>query len=283
MSTQTLIIPEVFADVVNEKFGICLKMGTLATDYTSDVADITTCGNKVNFPKFDRVASVNTITKGTAITPADINMSDNEADIKHTGGSIRVFDKDEKQIKGATTDKMAQQLVDAMALDLDNSLGATILSEATLFDECNEKTSLTQNDMLSAWSLFGDDVNVDSFSGVAINSRLLPSFLSMDLFINKDYTVSQNKNGIVQDNIIGFFMGVPVIMTNNGTWDSTNSECNTFIIKKGALGYVKQKEVSIEVEREGKLLCNDIIASSLYATKVIDTDGIVVIKATLDD
>lgn len=278
-----LIIGEVIADVVNEKLGKCLKMATLATDYTADVADIATMGDKVHFPKFDRVATANNVTKGTAIVPSEISMTDNDATIKQTGSSVRVYDKDATQIKGNTMDKIAQQIVDAMAVDLDNSLGSTVVDECILISETSQKNSITQNDLLGAWSLFGDDVNVDSFAGIAINSRLLPCFLDMELFVNRDYTVTADNNGLIRDNIVGFFMGVPVVLTNNGTYDSTNDECLTFIIKNGALGYVKQQEVSLEVEREGKLLANDIIASSLYATKVIDTDGIVMIRAAEED
>lgn len=208
-------------------------------------------------------------------------MTGNEADIKQTGGSIRVYDKDATQIKGNTMDKMAQQLIDGMALDLDNALGATAIDEAVLVSPCTVANQLLQSELLTAWGLFGDDVDVDTFAGIAINSLLLPFFLDMDLFINRNYTVTQENNGIINDNIIGFFMGVPVVLTNNQTYDSTAKECVTMIIKKGALGYVKQKEVSLEVEREGKLLCNDIITNSLYATKVIDTDGIVIIRKTV--
>lgn len=53
------------------------------------------------------------------------------------------------------------------------------------------------------------------------------------------------------------------------------------MIKKGALGYVMQQEPTLEVEREGKLLANDIIASDMLATKVMDTDGIVIIRKTI--
>jgi len=45
--------------------------------------------------------------------------------------------------------------------------------------------------------------------------------------------------------------------------------------------YVKQQDITLELEREGKLLANDIIVSDLYATKVMDSDGIVIIRKTI--
>lgn len=278
---MALVIQEVFAQCVNEKLGVALKMGQLATDVTDDVAEITTCGNKIHFPKYDRVATVGEVTKGTALVPSEVSMTDNEADVKQTGGSIRVYDKDAKQIKGATMDNMAQQLADAMVKDMDSSLSNTMDTEATKKSPTANADSITNAELLNAFALFGDDVDYDSFSGIAINSKLLPSFLGMDEFVSVEKTYKHDGNGLIKNNLVGFWMGIPVVVTNNGTWDSTKEECKSYMVKKGALGYVKQQDVTIEVEREAKLLCNDIVASDLYATKVMDADGIVVIRKTV--
>lgn len=278
---MALYISEVFADAINEKLGVALKMGQLATDVTKEVADITTCGDKIHFPKYNRVASVGEVTKGTAMTPAEVSMSDNEATIKQTGGAIRVYDKDEKQIKGATLDNMAQQLVDAMVKDLDTSLSSTMDDEAIKKSPTASATAITNTELLNAFALFGDDVDYDTFSGIAINSRLLPSFLGMDEFVSVEKTYKSEGNGLIKNGLVGYWMGIPVVITNNGTFDTTASECKTYMVKKGALGYVKQSEITLEVERESKLLCNDLVVSSLYATKVMDSDGLVVIRKTV--
>jgi hypothetical protein len=44
---MALFITEVFADTVNEKLGVALKLGAIATDYTNEVAEITTCGDEI--------------------------------------------------------------------------------------------------------------------------------------------------------------------------------------------------------------------------------------------
>ena len=155
---MALIISEVFADAVNEKLGVALKMGQLAVDCTNEVADITTCGDKVHFPKYDRVASVGAVTKGTAVTPTEVSMTDNVAEIKQTGGAIRVYDKDEKQIKGATLDNMAVQLADAMAKDMDTSLSDTMDAEATKKSATANASAITNAELMDGLALFGDDV-----------------------------------------------------------------------------------------------------------------------------
>ncbi|MDD3323354.1 MAG: hypothetical protein PHS59_18110 [Paludibacter sp.] len=269
------------ADAINEKLGVSLKMGQLAVDATNEVADITTCGDEINFPKYERVATVGNVTKGTALVPAEVSMTENKATIKQTGGSIRVYDKDAKQIKGATLDNMASQLVDAMVQDLDSSLSATMDAEATKKSPTASATAITFDEVLNAMALFGDSVEADSWSGLAINSRLLPSFLKMDEFTSVEKTYQSANNGIIKNGLVGYILNIPVVLTNNGTYDSTLSECKSYMIKKGALGYVKQQDVTLEIEREGKLLANDIIVSDLYATKVMDADGIVIIRKTV--
>lgn len=278
---MALIISEVFADAVNEKLGVALKMGQLAVDCTNEVADITTCGDKVHFPKYDRVASVGAVTKGTAVTPTEVSMTDNVAEIKQTGGAIRVYDKDEKQIKGATLDNMAVQLADAMAKDMDTSLSDTMDKEATKKSATANASAITNAELMDGLALFGDDVDYDTFAGIAVNSKLLPSFLGMDEFVSVEKTFKHDGNGLIKNGLVGYWYGIPVVITNNGTFDSAKKECKSYMIKKGALGYVKQQDVTIELEREAKLFANDIVASDLYATKVLDADGIVILRKTI--
>lgn len=279
--SQNLIIPEVMAECINSKLGVALKLGQLATDFTGECAEITSCGSKINFPTFDRVATVGTVTKGTALTPSDVTMTGNEADIVQTGGSIRVYDKDAHSIKSATMENMAQQLADAMAQSLDTRLGTTMDSKATKKSVCASATAITNAELMNGLALFSDDVDYDTFAGIAINSKLLPSFLAMDEFVSVEKTYTADKSGLIKNGLVGFWFGIPVVLTNNATYDSTAKECKTYMIKKGALGYVKQQDVTLEVEREAKLLANDIVTSSLIATNVMDADGIVIIRKTV--
>lgn len=282
---MALIIPEVFAETVNEKLNVSFKMAQLATDVTNQVSDITTCGDKIHFPTFDRVATVSEVTKGKALVPAEVSMTDNVADIKQTGGSIRVYDKDATQIKGATYDAMAQQLTDAMVADIDTALGATIDAEAKLKSglvNTDPVEQVTYTDLVNALGYFGDQVDYDSFAGIAINSKLLPSFLQMNEFVSVEKTYNRtNDNGLIKNGLVGYFLNIPVVLTNNATYDDKLKETKTYIIKKGALGYVLQKGVTVETEREAKLLATDIVVSDLYATKVMDKDGIVVMRKTI--
>lgn len=278
---QNLIIPEVFADAVNEKLSNTIRVGSIAFDATALVPNILVAGNKINFPTFDRVASVADITKGTAITPIALNMTGNEATIKSVGGSIRVYDSEAKQIKGAVMDNMVEQISDAMRMRIDSDLVVAMDADATRKSPTASGTAITATELMNGMALFGDDIDTESFAGIIINSRLYPSLVGMTEFTSTEKTYANMGNGLVKNGLCGYWLGIPVIVCNNNTYDTTTSECKTYMAKKNALGYVFQKDIMIEQEREVKLLCTDIVASSLYATKLIDKDGVVIIRKTV--
>lgn len=278
---MAIVVPVVFADAVNEKMGVALKMGMLADDISDQVSEISEMGSECNFPKYDRIAEISEITKGTAVVPKEVSMTENKAPIKQTGGAIRVYDKDEVQIKGKTMDNMAAQLADGMAKDLDDALSAVMLAKATKKSPQANATSVTADEIWTALDLFGDDRDTDRFKGIAINSRLLSSFMKMDEFVDVQKTYQTDGNGLVKNGLVGYFAGIPVYLTNNGTWDTSASETITYIVQKGACGFVNQKDVTVEIEREAKLFANDIVTNRLYAVNVLDSDGIVLLRKTV--
>lgn len=269
------VIPEVFADAVNAAMGVKLRVGNLATDYTELVDDITTYGDKVHFPTIDRLTDAATVTVGTAMTPDTVSMTDAYATIKQVGKSVRVYDKYSVQVKGALKDKLAQQLGESMAKSVDADLVNSIRSEAVYKD--STLTSLTQADIETAFDVFGDDVDNDTFAGILINSRLRKVFMTMQAFTDATKTYAHNGNGIIQNGIIGYWNGtIPVYVSNNGTY--ADSKSLLAIVKKDALGIVWQKVPTIEEEREAKLLATDLVASEMYATKLVHTDGVSVLE-----
>ena len=166
---MALIIPTVFADAVNANLEQTIRIGSVAFDATPLVPDVLIAGNEVNFPRFDRVAEVGDITKGTAIVPEVLNMTDNKAPIKNIGGSVRVYDSEAKQIKGAVMDNMVQQVSDAMRTRIDSDLAKTMDDNATKKSATASGTAITSDELMAGMALFGDDIDTDSFAGIIIN------------------------------------------------------------------------------------------------------------------
>lgn len=278
---MSIIIPQVFADAVNDSMGVALRVGRVATDFTDMVEEITQYGGSVHFPVIDRISDAEAVTKGVAIVPDTVSMTDAEAEIKQVAKSVRIFDKDQAQVKSALKDKMAEQLGQAMAKAVDRDLVEEMKANAVYQENITE---LTAGAIEGAFDVFGDDVDSDSFAGIIINPALRSVITVMDEFVSATKTNTAEGNGIVRDGIIGLWNNIPCILSGNGTsgtisvGGSDKDAKMLFVIKKDALGYVTQKEAQIEEEREAKLLATDLVASELYAVKLVKTNGVSVLN-----
>lgn len=269
-----IITPKIFADVVNARLGVKLRVTKLATDYTEAVGDITTYGSEVHFPVIDRITDAAVVEKGTPMVPDELNMTDAVAPIKQVGKSVRLYDKDSTQVKGATKDKLATQLADAMAKAVDTDLVEDIRKNSTYKDTAPELTAEVVDE---AFNVFGDDVDNSTFAGIIIHSTLRPAFMKMDAFTSATRTTSAEGNGVVIDGCIGYYNGtIPVFVTDNGTL--AEGKYLMAIIKVDALGVIWQKVPTVEEERESKLLATDLVASELYAAKLLHADGVSVVE-----
>lgn len=280
---NTLIIPEVFADAVNAKLDSTLRIGRVAFDATPSVSEVMKYGNTIHFPKLNRVVVASEVTKGTAIVPSAVDMTDMSATVKQVAGAARVYDVEASQIKGRVMDNMVTQVADAMAKKIDMDLVAAMDADIVYKQATSVANSITAAELTGALTLFGDDIDTSSFAGIVVNSRLLNSLMAMDEFTNveRTYNKAEQANGLIVDGIVGYFIGIPVIVCNTGTHDATTDECKTYIVKRDALGYIFQRDIQVELERESKLLATDIIASSLYAVKLLDTAGAAVLRKTV--
>lgn len=279
---NTLVIPELFSEAVNSKMDVSLRVGKLATDMTDLAEDIRTCGDTIHFPTFDRISDAATVVKGAPLVPEEVNMSDSTAKIKQVGKSVRIYDKDSIQIKGAMKDRMAEQMGEVMAKDVDKNLVDEMDTSAVYKVPTSMAESVSALEIEAAFDCFGDDVDSASFAGILINHRLRSDFVNMDEFTSISKTYAKDSNGVVENGIVGYWLGViPVIICDNNTYDATAKECKTYLVRKDALGVIWQKEVTIEEEREGKLLATDLIASDLYAVKLMDTKGCVILRKTV--
>lgn len=277
---NTLVIAELFSEAVNAKMDIALRVGKLATDMTDLAAeDIRTCGDTIHFPTFDRISDAADVVKGTPLVPEEVNMSDSVAKIKQVGKSVRIYDIDSVQVRGAMKDRMAEQLAQTMAKDVDSSL-IKEMDDNAVYKVASPSLDITAIE--SAFDCFGDDVDSASFAGILINHRLRKVFTAMDEFVSISKTYAKDGNGVIENGVCGYWLGtIPVIICDNSTYDTNLLETKTYIVKKNALGVIWQKEVTIEEEREGKLLATDLIASDLYAVKLMDTKGCAVIRKTI--
>ena len=281
---MAVIIPEVFGDAVNARLGVKLRAAQLATDYTN-LLDITEYGDTIHFPQIDRITAATEVTKGTPLVPSDVKMTDSEAKIKQVGTAVRLYDKDSIQVKGALKDNLAIQVADALAVAVDADLVKSIKTDAAYKEDLESFEELTQAKIDSAFDVFGDDVDNDSFSGILINSKLRSTFMNFPAFTDANKTFNGlNGNGIVRNGVIGYWNGtIPVIVGDNETYETDGKKALVAIVKKDALSVIWRRQPSIEEARAALHLATDIVAQELYATKLTRTDGVSVLTVKLGE
>ncbi|ADK14736.1 hypothetical protein [Clostridium ljungdahlii] len=275
---MTLIIPQVYSQIVREKFLGKIRVALLATPI-GDLPEFAQQGDTIHFPKWKIIGDATEVVKGTQSAIETLDQDDSTAKIKFIDKIVRCYDYDSVTEIGNQLEEASSQQAVVFARALDTDL-CTEASTTDLKTATASATAITAAELDTALANYGDDADVDDMAGIVVNSRIDSSFYSMDEFVDVNKTFTQTGNGIVRNGMIGYFRGIPVFHSNHGTFDSTTNECKSFIIKKDALGYKEKKAINIVEEREEKLHCSDIVGSYMYAVKML-TDGIIMLKKTI--
>ncbi len=273
-----LIIPEIYAGLVREKFEGKIKIAGLATNL--GILKNSNVGESVTFPKYKTIGDANEVVKGTASPISELEQTSSQATIKMIDKIVRVYDIDDMTALGNHIEEASNQQAIVFARKLDKDLVAEALT-SPLKSATTGATTITPGEINAGLALFGDEQDTEEMAGIVVNSLLASSFYNMQEFITATRTDVAMGNGIVRSGVIGFFRGIPVYMADHGTYDSVKSECVSFIIKKNALAYMEKRAISIKEEREEKIHCSDLIGSYIYACKLISDDGVVVLRKTI--
>ncbi len=276
---MSLIKPNVYAELVREKFEGRVKVLQLASDL-GNIPEFASHGETIVFPKWALISDASEMSKGTALVPEELQQTQSSATVKQVGKAIRVFDSENLTAIGNQLDEGARQTSIVMARKIDTDLIAEMMTSDLKSATANAK-AITSIELDNALQLYGDERDVDDFAGIIVNSLLIPSFMGMKEFVDAMNTTVTTGNGLVRNGLLGFFRGIPVYVSDKGTYNGVSNECITFIIKKNALGYKMKKNIDIELEREAKLKATDIVADMMYAVKLVADDGVVIVKKTI--
>lgn len=276
---MALIKPEIYAPLVREKFDGQIKIAKMAMDL--GILTNTTVGETVTFPKWKIGSDATEVVKGTPIGTEALDQTSTQATIKQVApkGKI-IYDIDNITALGNAINEAATQDGILIARKLDADLIAEALT-SPLKSATAAAKAITGAEIMTALTLYGDERDTEDFAGIVINSLLLPSFIGMTEFVSADKTYTTDGNGIVRGGVVGYFLGIPVVMTDKGTYDATAQECITFIIKKNSLGYMTKRDINTEVERNAGLKANTVYSDMVYAVALIADDGVVVVRKTI--
>lgn len=273
---MALIVPEVYSEMTREKF-----LGrVMVAPHTMALGELKgQVGDTVHFPKFKTITDAKEIVKGSAMGVEELDQTDSTAKIKQIGKAIRVFDIDEVTAMGEQINEASNQQATVFARDLDKALINECVSNAVLKYQ-KDVTALDNNGVFEALALFGDEQDVEDFEGIFVHSLCLGKLYSLDGFVNANNVLSNVENGKITKGLCGYFRGIPIYLTDRA-FDDVAKEPVVIMLKKNALAYMEKRAINIELEREAKLKATDIVGDYIYATKLINDKGVVVIKKTV--
>jgi hypothetical protein len=272
-----VIVPEVYAELVREKVAgkvmvaqACKVLGDLKGKV----------GETLTMPKWAYIGDAKDIVLGTPMEATNMKQTSTTATIKMIAApAISVNDYDDVVELGSALDEASKQQGTSIArkLDIDaiNEGKKTVLQK-----QLATKNTVTFDEMNAILGLYGDDANASDFEFIAIHSVFIPSFLKMDGFVSAEVTFTAQGNGIQLNNLLGYFRGIPVVVSDR-LYDNTNTEGFILTIKKDSIGLIPKESPFTEVARDASTRTNTIFTSQYYAMALIDDAGVVLAQTVL--
>lgn len=274
----SLIKPEVYAKIVEEK----MKGKMILTNWADQVGVLTgSVGETVIFPKWNTIGKATELVKGKDIPLEELTQDDScKATIKQfVAPGVLIYDIDNLTALGDSVDEGARQQAVALARAKDNCLMDECLT-SKLKVKTASKTEITSEELNKGLQMYGDEQDVTDFHGILVNSLVASSFYKMPEFVKADYTYNGvNGNGIVHNNCIGTFRGIPVVMSDFNTYK--DGECVTVIVKKHSLGKMPKRGVLCEAQRLAGKKATAVYSDEIGALKLINNEGVVVLRNTI--
>lgn len=215
---MALIKPNVYADLVREKVTGKVKILQLAKEL-ENLDEFKEVGETVVFPKWKYIGDAAELALKGKITPVEMEQTSTTATVTHIAKGVKVFDRENKTAIGDQLEEGAEQLSTAIARKLDADLLAELNTNVLLKSATVADKAITEDELITALGLFGDDQDRENFSegGIVINSLLMPSFYKMNAFVSTQNTLSADGNGIIRNGLFGYFLGIPVYVSDKGT------------------------------------------------------------------
>ncbi len=274
---KNVIIPEVYASIVDQKIAGKVVI-TQAAEVIGDL--IGQPGETINLPAWVYDSDAVDIKVGEPIPTTNLKQTNKQATIKMVApNGYSVNDYDDAVAFGRALEKAA----DFQAIGIARKIDADLIADAyktPLKYKLAADGEITFDEANGILGLYGDDANAESFQFLAIHSAYIPSFLKMDGFVSAEVTHTADGNGIMTNNLLGFFRGIKVVVSDR-LYDTSTQEKFILAIKKGSLAIIPKETVHVELARDASTRTSVIYTSQYYATGLVDDSGVVLAKKTL--
>lgn len=272
-----LIVPEVYSALVREKITGKCKVAQFATTkgYLTGKP-----GETIKFPAYKYVGDAKDWTVGTAMTAGELEQTTTSATIKAIAApGVNVYDYDDEVAMGQQINEAASQQAVSIARKMDtDAIDACLTSP--LKKKLAAKNTVTQDELIEMLGLYGDDRDSADFDAIVIHSAFAPSFYGMDMFVSREKTMVKDGNGITVNGVIGYFLDIPVILSDR-LYDTTNQEAFILMMKKNALSLLPKESPFTEVARDASKRLSTIYTSDFYAMALTDDTAVVYAKSVI--
>lgn len=268
MAAGTFIIPEVFADLAQAAFtGKVKVLGSPAV-----VEDNTLTGQpgeKITFPKWDSLGTLDDLATGTAMTPVEMGQtSDASAVIKEVGKAVAINDRDKLTAlggQGGAQSEAVRQFALMAARKVDGDLIAEAVTKAGKVHDPAGTQTLSWTLLVDLFARFGDEFEPDEFAGIYINSAQMAEVFKDSQFID---AAKIGDSSILRRGVIGLLGGIPVQVTDRVAAGTV------LALKQRVLGALYKRRPVVETDRD-VLARQDIVTTNVhYAVHALNTAGI---------
>ncbi|MFD7106096.1 N4-gp56 family major capsid protein [Streptomyces celluloflavus] len=270
-----MLVPDVWADMVQGRFKGALILGTLATtDGTLEGKP----GDSVSFPKWTALTDAEDLTEGTAMTPEQLGTDPgNKATIKEAGKAVELTDKSRLVAFGDPYAETQRQLGVLIARKIDKDLTAAAEAAGVITVDAATK-ALSWDVMVSGIERFGDEWDPENMAGLVIHSVQRAALLRDPNFISAD---KLGANGaVIPRGVIGQAGGVNIFVSDRVTKTGTGADTvyNALLIRRGSLGLLYKRRPIVETDRDILKRTTVVTTNVHYATHRLDDEGVVVLK-----
>lgn len=279
MSTinTNLILPDVYAQLVREKIAgkvVVSQFAKVLGDLQGNV------GETLTMPKWGYIGDASDWDVNTPMESTQMRQTSTTATIKAIAApAVKIRDFDDEVALGQALDEAASQQGVSIARKHDTDAIACAL-ESPLKYQLAAKNTVTQDEMIAIFQMYGDQRDSADFDAIVIHSVFAPSFYEMEMFTSRERTMATDGNGITVNGCIGYFLGIPVLLSDR-LYDATNQEGFILVMKTGALGIIPKELPFVEVSRDASIRESIVYSSQFYCMALIDDEAVVFAKNVL--
>ena len=274
---QNVIVPEVYASLVREKIAGKVKVAQFLVNLGDLHGKI---GETIQFPKWSYCGDAKDWDINTPMDVTQMKQTTTSATIKAIQApAVKVADYDNEVELGNAIEEASNQQAIGVARKYDTDAIACALTSPLKY-KLATKNTVTQTEMISILGLYGDDRDSADFDAIVIHSTFAPSFYTMDMFTSRERTMTKDGNGIVANGCIGYFLDIPVVLSDR-LYDATNQEGFILVMKKNAISIIPKENPFAEASRDASLRQTTIYLSQFYAMALTDDTAVVFAKTVL--